>query len=177
MKIFKKIKKNRIFKSFFILFLPILTIISPCFWDMMQEIFEPVQQNIFYIWTTPSSVWSTVLQQQTEAGFLTINTEETLIVRLVKFILKITIILSVTMVIYYSVKFLLQVFGGNDLKSIGAKKDLINLIIWLLIALFSITAIELIISIPKSSLKTSGDLSQNIQHELLWKNSQNIITF
>ena len=156
MKIFKKIKKNRIFKSFFILFLPILTIISPCFWDMMQEIFEPVQQNIFYIWTTPSSVWSTVLQKQTEVWFLTINTEEPLIVRLVKFILKITIILSVTMVIYYSVKFLLQVFGGNDLKSIGAKKDLINVLIWLLIAMFSITAVTLVTSLGKSTFSTNN---------------------
>ena len=47
-----------------------------------------------------------------------------------------------------------------------------NLIIWLLIALFSITAIELLISIPKSSLKTSGDLSQNIQHEFLWNTAK-----
>lgn len=176
----RKFKNIKIFKSFFIL--PILTIFSFCFWnDIMYNVFSPSLNNIIYIWNDVNTVWRTFLQEQQEGSIgiyngnwgVSQNTKDPLIVRVVKFILKMTIVLSVSMVIYYSVKFLLQVFGGNDLKSIGAKKDLINLIIWLLIALFSVTAIELIISVPKSSLRTSGDIWYNIQYKL-WNITKNI---
>ena len=155
----KCFRKNKILKLLFLTILPCFSCF--CFWDdIMEEVFKPVQDNIIYIWDSVSSVWKTILQEKTEAdGWLSYDTQDPLIVRVVKFILKMTVVLSVTMVIFYSVKFLIEVFKWSDLKSVNAKKDLINLIIWLLIALFSITIIELVISIPKSSLKTSGDIA------------------
>ena len=160
----KLFKQNRIFKLLFLFVLPISTFFSCVLGDIMEQVFDPVQDNIIYIWEKPADVWRTVLQKQTEASWLSINTEEPLIVRIVKFILKMTVVLSVTMVIFYGVKFMVQVIKWSDLKSASAKNDIINLIIWLLIALFSITAVELIVSIPKSSMKTVWDITYDNIH-------------
>lgn len=153
----KFLKKNRILNNLFIFVLSFIIIFPFCFWDdIMEQVFRPVQDNIIYIWTDPDTVWTTILRERTEGSiwihWYTIDTKEPLIVRIVKFILKATVVLSITMVLYYSVKFMIQVFNWSDLKSASAKKDLINLIIWLLIALFSVTIIELAISIPKNSI-------------------------
>ena len=51
---------------------------------------------------------------------------------------------------------MIQVFNWSELKSATAKKDLINVLIWLLIAMFSITAITLVTSLAKSTF-TSND--------------------
>lgn len=153
----KYFKTNRILCKLFLFVLSIIVFFPFCFWDdIMERVFEPVRGNIIYIWTNKETVWTTILRERMEGSiwlqWYTVETKEPLIVRIVKFILKATVVLSVTMVIFYSVKFLIEVFKWNDLKSVWAKKDLINLVIWLLIALFSITIIELVISIPKSSL-------------------------
>lgn len=171
------IKLNNILKKCFLLILPVTAFFSFSFWtnDVMYEVFQPSRNNIIYIWSDVSTVWRTVLRQRITGSvwlqWYTAQMQEPLIVRIVKFILKMTVVLSVTMVIFYSTKFMVEVFKWNDLKSASAKKDIINLIIWLLIALFSITAVELMISIPKSSLRTSGDITYNDNISL---NTQNI---
>lgn len=171
----KFLKKNKIYKIIIFLILPISTFFSFCFWDIMSDVFQPSQKNIIYIWNKKDDVWKTVLQEKTSAtiGYngnwrgVSTETNDSLIVRIVKFILKMTVVLSVTMVIFYSAKFLIQVFNWNDLKSATAKKDIINLIIWLLIALLSVVIVELVISIPKSSLKTSGDITSINNEKIL----------
>ena len=121
----------------------------------MKNIFESSIENraVINIWDDKETVWRSLLRKSSWFSRAQwIYQDAPIIVNIVKFILKITVVLSVTMVIYYGVKFMLQVFKWDDLKSATAKKDLINLFIWLLIALFSITAVTLVISIPKSTL-------------------------
>ena len=112
------------------------------------------KNTVIDLWEDKSAVWHTVLRESKWYSIWswTFYEKAPLIVKLVKLILWATVVLSVTMVIYYGIKFMLQVFSWNDYKSASAKKDLINLFIWLLVALFSITAVTLVISIPKSSL-------------------------
>lgn len=87
----------------------------------------------------------------------TVN-EPPLVVKVTKLLLRITMILAITMVIFSSVKLMIEIISWKvDLKSSWAKKNLINIIIWILIALFSVTIINLVMSIPKSSISTSND--------------------
>lgn len=150
----KKIYK--LFSILFILVTPLFTYFSYCVWgDLLYDIFQWAREKntVIDLWDNKSDVWHTVLRESRSYSIWTWFYENApLIVKLVKLILWATVVLSVTMVIYYGVKFMVQVFGWNDYKSASAKKDLINLFIWLLIALFSITAVTLVISIPKSSL-------------------------
>lgn len=90
-----------------------------------------------------------------------------IIVKIIKILLRITIVLSITMTIFAGVKLMIGVFSGKDIKSSNAKKDLIGIIVWLLLAMFSITIINLIRSIPNSSLRTSNDIWYQMDSNLL----------
>ena len=159
---------NKIFSILFLFVVPFLTYFSYCYWvecwngdDLLNCVFNPSRQydTIIDFWNDKDSVWHTVLRESTEFSWWSwFYQKAPFIVKVVKIILKITVVLSVTMVIFYSVKFMLQVFKWNDYKSATAKKDLINLFIWLLIALFSITAVTLVISIPKSWLTSYNNI-------------------
>lgn len=152
----------KIFSLLFLLFVPFLTYFSYCYWDTCSDgdllncTFEPSRayDTIIDYWNDKRRVWESFLNSSNWFSWWSwFYQNAPVIVKIVKIILKITVVLSVTMVIYYGVKFMLQVFKWDDLKSASAKKDLINLFIWLLIALFSITAVTLVISIPRSSME------------------------
>lgn len=85
--------------------------------------------------------------------------KEPLIVRITKFLLRMTIVLAITMVLYNSIKYMIEVINGKDRKSTESKKNLIFVAVWIVVALLSVSIINLVISVPKSSIKTSDDLS------------------
>lgn len=98
---------------------------------------------------------------------LEISYEYPLIVRIAKILLRITTVLSITMIIFVSVKLMINVLGRKeDTKQF--KKDIIGIVIWLLVALFSVTIINLIRSIPYSSISTSNDTNES--ESIFWCN-------
>ena len=127
----------------------------------MSEVFKPAKekQGIIYVWDDKQTVWRSLLRESTVFSWMWGSWEfyknAPLIVKIVYIVLRLTVVLSITMIIFYSIKFMIQVFSWSDLKSATAKKDLINVLIWLLIAMFSITAVTLVISLAKSTFKTN----------------------
>lgn len=87
------------------------------------------------------------------------DTKPPLIVRITKFLLRMTIILSITMVIYNAVIYMVEVLNWKDRKTADAKKNLAWVVWGVIISLMSVGIINLVISIPKSSLKTSDEVS------------------
>jgi hypothetical protein len=87
------------------------------------------------------------------------STNPPLIVRITKFLLRMTIVLSITMVIYNAVIYMIEVLGGKDRKTADAKKNIIWVVAGVIIALMSVGIINLIVSIPKSSVKTSEEVN------------------
>ena len=160
---------KRIF-LFLILILPIFSNIS-VFWDwnwdsdILSNVFEPVKNHgsIIYIWDNKDTVWHSVLRESTSySRWSWFFQNAPLIVKIVKIILRVTVVLSITMIIFYSIKFMIQVFGWSDIKSATARKDLVNVLIWLLIALFSITAVTLVSSLWKSTFNSDVSFNQSI---------------
>lgn len=90
------------------------------------------------------------------------NYEPPLIVRITKFLLRVTMVLAITMVLYNAVKYMIEVMWWKDWKSAESKKNLINIAIWIIVALMSVTIINLLVSVPKSSIKTSNDYGYNM---------------
>ena len=78
--------------------------------------------------------------------------EAPLLVRITKFMLRITMVLAVTMVIYNGIMWIIESAKGGDVKD--AKKNITFIIIGILIALMSLGIINLISSITVSSLGT-----------------------
>lgn len=152
---------KKICKKIFLFLLFMIPLFSYTLWDrdIMSEVFQPAKekQGVIYIWDDKQTVWHSLLRKSSWYSFWSwFYQEAPLIVKIVYIILRITVVLSITMIIFYGIKFMLQVFGWSELKSATAKKDLINVLIWLLIAMFSITAITLVTSLAKSTF-TSND--------------------
>ncbi len=78
------------------------------------------------------------------------TTEAPLIVRIAKFMLRITMVLSVTMVIFNGVMYIIESAKWAEVKD--AKQNIIFIIVGILIALMSLGIINLISSITVSSL-------------------------
>lgn len=152
---------KKIYKKIFLFLLFMIPLFSYTLWDrdIMSEVFQPSKerQGVIYIWDDKQTVWHSLLRKSSWYSFWSWSYQEApLIVKIVYIILRLTVVLSITMIIFYGIKFMIQVFNWSELKSATAKKDLINVLIWLLIAMFSITAITLVTSLAKSTF-TSND--------------------
>ena len=152
---------KKIYKKIFLFLLFMIPLFSYTLWDsdIMSEVFQPSKerQGVIYIWDDKQTVWHSLLRKSSWSSFWSwFYQEAPLIVKIVYIILRLTVVLSITMIIFYGIKFMIQVFNWSELKSATAKKDLINVLIWLLIAMFSITAITLVTSLAKSTF-TSND--------------------
>lgn len=88
-----------------------------------------------------------------------VSAKAPLIVRITKFLLRMTIVLSITMIIFNAIKYMIEILWWKDRKSAESKKNLIFIASGIVLALMSVSIINLIVSVPKSSLKTSDDLS------------------
>lgn len=132
---------------------------------------DPETDSILYIYEdwrkleieTPAECEIAWWEWHTDA--LDIEYKQPLVVKITKILLRITMVLAITMVIFNSVKLMIEILSGKvDLKSSWAKKNLVSIILWILIALFSVTIINLIISIPKSSVTTTSDYTNIISN-------------
>ncbi len=93
-----------------------------------------------------------------DVTMMDVTTQAPLIVRITKFLLRMTIVLSITMVIFNAIVYMIEVLSGKDRKSAEAKNNLAWVVGGVVIALMSVGIINLVVSIPKSSLITSDDM-------------------
>lgn len=80
-----------------------------------------------------------------------VTTQAPLIVRIAKWMLRLTIVLSITMVLYNGVMYIVESAKGGEVKT--ATKNLWLIIWWILVALLSLGIINLISSITISTIK------------------------
>lgn len=78
------------------------------------------------------------------------ETQAPLLVRITKFLLRITMVLAVSMVIYNGILWIVESSKGGDIKD--AKNNLIYIFVGILIALSSVALINLVSSLGMSSL-------------------------
>lgn len=159
--------KNSIVASvfFLVLFFLVFTASVYASIDLLEQAFDPaIKQNwLINLGDTKDDVGNEVLRESTNISLNTnwwqlfnISTKAPLIVRIAKLLLRITIVLSVTMVLYNWVLYIIQSSKWESPKD--PQKNLINILIWILLALASLWIINLLSSITISSLKTSSDV-------------------
>ena len=162
---------KKICKKIFLFLLFIIPLFSWVLWDnnsdILSDVFKPSEQGggVIYIWDDKKAVWHTVLRSNTSYAVWTwFFKNAPLIVQIVKVILQITVVWSITMIIFYGIKFMIEIFNWSEIKSAAAWKDLKNVLIWLLIAMFSITAVTLVSSVWKSTFHTSDFTYHNLNN-------------
>ncbi len=123
---------------------------------------SPFQKACFLNWILQEWVdenWCLEIWWERRKELIDIQSQAPLIVRIAKFLLRMTVVLSISMVIFNAIKYMTEVLWWKDRKSAESKKNLIYVAVWVIVALLSVSVINLIISVPKSSLQTSDDIS------------------
>ncbi|MBB1543960.1 hypothetical protein HXK74_00940 [Candidatus Gracilibacteria bacterium] len=157
------IKKNSIKSLIFSTFLTITAISGTSYategsnaYDLLQQAFDPaIQQNVVVggdsIGTDVESVGNYVLN-----GGSTLNLKkgltkrQSLIIEVTRFILRMSIVLAVTMLIYNGIQYMLKTSKGEHPKDIVT--NIIYILAGVLLALSSVIIIRLASSIGMSSL-------------------------
>ncbi len=118
--------------------------------DLLEQAFQPALSNetIINLWLGKDAVGNEILKSSIIN--LKGDTQAPLIVRITKFLLRITMVLSVTMVIFNAIMWIIESAKWGDVKD--AKKNITFIVIGILLALMSLGIINLISSITISSL-------------------------
>lgn len=130
---------------------------SVCFWeDLMEKAFSAAKNQwaVVNLWNTKWQVGSEIVGGWTTitigSGWINGEEKAPLIVKITKFLLRMTIVLSITMVIYNGIQYILQSTSGWDTK--WATKNLWLVAGGIILALLSLAIIQIIQSLTLSSL-------------------------
>ncbi len=104
-----------------------------------------------------SPLWENDFCEQVLGGDVNVpafTQQEPLIIRITKWLLRITIVLSITMVIYNGVAYIVEAAKGGEVKD--ATKNIMLIVGGVLLSLFSLVIINLLRSLTLSSLNLWG---------------------
>jgi len=151
---------NFVLVSFLPLFVPIVESA-----DLMEYAFEEAMANDYVInlWNNKNSVWQEIFEEWMDVTFgdndgefdrwdliPTTMQRPPLIVRIAKLLLRITVALSITMIIYNGIMWMIEASKWSD-KVKEASTNLIYVAVGLFVALLSVTVINLISSLSIST--------------------------
>jgi len=131
--------------------------------DLLEQAFAPAKtyQTITDLWNTKNAVGNEIfvssIQSQDSLGnwnVPAITQQEPLLIRIAKWFLRITIVLSITMVIYNGVGYIVESAKWGEVKN--ATKNIALIVGGVLLALFSLVIINLLRSLTLSSLTLWG---------------------
>ena len=120
--------------------------------DLMGQLFEPAknQNTMITIWENVDTVWKKVIEWSTEVSIggknSGIGQSPSIIVKVTRLLLILTITLSVTMILYNGMIYIIQTWQWKEWKSLI--KNVLLIVVWILVALFSVVIINVIQSIP-----------------------------
>jgi hypothetical protein len=119
--------------------------------SLYEQAFEESKffEFVVDLWNTVDAAWNDVFNWWTKLTENWLERVDPLIIRVTKLFLKITILLSIVMVIVTWIKFIIAMWEGWFQKNL---KKLLPIVVWLLIALFSVVIIEILSSLPMSTL-------------------------
>ncbi len=118
--------------------------------DILEKVFTPSKQNnqIIDIGNTKDAVWNSVFKQSID--ILSWDVQQPLYVRMIKIILRATLIIWISMWIIIGIKYIFSQWNESEQKKI--LWYLWNIIYWILIALWSLVIVELILSVTRTSV-------------------------
>ncbi len=119
-------------------------------WNKMSQSDITTQMTNLQYQGSDTSFCTSILWGTWDNPIISTTTEAPLIVRITKFLLRMTMVLAVTMIIYNGIMYIIESAKWSDVKD--AKQNIIFIVVWILIALMSLWIINLISSVTVSSL-------------------------
>ena len=134
--------------------------------DLMQQIMQPAKDawGTIYIWDSVRYVWRQVIEW--EHWILWTNDTPSIIVRATRTLLWLVIALSVTMILYNWMVYIIQTWRWKEWKNLV--KNVVYIVVWILLALFSVTIITLLQSVSTTlQQETKDDRNQEVDSRLI----------
>ena len=92
--------------------------------------------------------------------------EDSMIAKIIRFLLAFLVAISVTMILYNGMIYIVETWQGKEGKNLV--KNIVYIVVWILIGLFSVVIIRLIQSIPYTlEQDTTYDVGQKIDREVI----------
>lgn len=134
--------------------------------DLLRQTFNPAIQtdNIIDMWENRDRVWKIFFEWSYEVGVdvwsggVYHQKKPSIIVKVTRLLLIIVITLSVTMILYNWMIYIVQTWQWKESKNLV--KNIVYIVIWIIISLFSAVIITIIQSVPKTideEVKTDVD--------------------
>lgn len=139
--------------------------------DLMQQAFCVANRKdtIIDVWHTANAVGNEVIKGSTKISigwskFFDVSKNESIIMRITKFILMLTIVLSVTMIILNGIQYIIKSWNGEDPSK--SRTNLIYIVVGIILALFSVVIVNLLRSVGESTLKEISLSNPIVQNTL-----------
>lgn len=141
--------------------------------DLMRQIMEPAysKKTTIDVWKNVNKVWKNVFEDW-EKIKLTLEWPQTqkvpsMIVKITRILLSLVVALSVTMILYNGMIYIVQTWQWKEWKSLV--KNVVYIVIWILISLFSVTIITLLKSVSYTlKEETQVDWSRDADNNIVY---------
>lgn len=136
--------------------------------DLLRKIAEPSYNDdkMFKEGQNVKTVWVRVLKWTYEVNGEWI-TKKSILLKITRLLLVLTIALSVTMILYNGMMYIIQTWQGKEWKDLI--KNVLLIVVGILISLFSVLIINLIQSIPNSLNEEIPERQSEDEKLLVWK--------
>ena len=151
----------------------IISLIASTIFCVMRQVMKPVHNSkmTIEVWESVNRVWKNVIEGNYSLvgdwdGLSWNPNWPSIIVRITRVLLSIVVALSITMILYNWLSYIIQTWQWKEGKSLV--KNVVYIVIWILISLFSITIITLLQSVS-TTLKneTIDDRNNEIDERLV----------
>lgn len=123
--------------------------------DLLWQAIEPAYRDntIITAWEDVNTVWAAVVEWSNASVSVDSHWSEygkkaSIIVKATRILLSLVIALAVTMILYNGMMYIIQTWQWKDSKDLT--KNIAYIVVWILVALFSVVVITLIQSIPNT---------------------------
>ena len=119
--------------------------------DLMRQIMEPAfnKWTTIDVWKSVNRVWENVFEnwKKYTVGLWWIETQDrpSMIVKITRILLSLVVALSVTMILYNWMVYIIQTWSWKEWKNLV--KNVVYIVIWIIVSLFSVTIITLLQSV------------------------------
>lgn len=140
--------------------------------SISQKDIQTQMANVKYTWSE-KDFCEKILWWDNNKSVISTSTQAPLIVRITKFLLRMTIVLSITMVLYNGVLWIIESSKWSEVKD--AKNNIIYIFVWILLSLSSVALINLISSLGVSSLDPASVINKEVSTVVNTSNSNNVV--
>ena len=146
--------------------------------DLMQQIMEKADQywTTIHVASTTKGVWKDVFVGWTRPldplnEWLGFKKVPSIIVKVTRLLLSLVVALSVTMILYNWLTYIIQTWQWKEWKNLV--KNVVYIVIWIILSLFSITIITILQSVSKSlDEETDRDRKRNNDEKVIEYNDK-----